>query len=173
MIEEISEQCLTVEDEAEISALLEVCFPTDYGGRSFFKQRPHLRVIWREARIVGHVALFYRAVRLGDALVDVIGVGDVATLPEARGKGIGTQLIDRSAQTGRNSQAEFLLLFGARGLYDRAGFRPVTNPYRHVQMEGARTQGIEVRTSQFLKVRSLHGSAWPEGVEVDFLGPLP
>ncbi len=172
MIEEVPEHRLVAKDDAEIAALLKTSFPTDFGGRSFFKQRPHLRLVWREDRILGHVALFFRAIRVGDTLVDVIGVGDVAALPEARGKGIATLLMDRSVAIGQDSQAEFLLLFGARSLYDRAGFRPVINPYLHVQMEGARTGEIERRTSQFLKVRPLREADWREGVEIDFLGHL-
>ncbi|SMX32162.1 GNAT family N-acetyltransferase [Maliponia aquimaris] len=169
MIEAIPEHVLTEADETQIAALLRQCFPTNFGGRSFYQQRPTLRLVWREGGILGHVALFCRAVRLDGELTDILGLGDIATDPQARGWGIGTALVQRALETG---SAPFAVLFGARTLYDRAGFKPVANPYLHVDMTGARTQAVVRRNSQFLKVRARADRPWPEGAEVDFLGSL-
>lgn len=172
MIELISEHELSAQTEAEISGLLRQSFPTDFGGRSFYQQRPHLRLIWRDGGVQSHVSLFLRAIRLGEDLVDVMGVGDVATCPEARGQGHATALMRRTIEIGQASRADFLVLFGARHLYDRAGFHPVEVRYRHVQMTGARTGEVAETTSRFFRVRELGDRRWPADHEVDFLGPL-
>lgn len=172
MIEVIAEYDLTAGDEAQIAALLRTAFPTDFGGRSYYKQRPQIRLVWRDGAILSQVALFYRAIRLGDDLIDIIGLGDVATLPEARKKGYAGALLDRAIEIGAASPAQYLALFGARRLYDRAGFARVVNPYLHVEMTGARTGAVAHATSQYLMVRPLGSARWPEGVPVDFLGAL-
>lgn len=172
MIEVIPEHALTAEDEAQVAELLRTSFPTDFGGRSFYQQRPHLRVVWRNGAILGHIALFYRAVRIDGQLIDVIGLGDIATAPRARGQGIATALLDRTLAIGKNSNAKFALLFGQRTLYDRAGFRLVANTYTRVDMTGARTGDVDHVQSRFLRVLPLTGTAWPDSAELDLLGPL-
>jgi predicted N-acetyltransferase YhbS len=172
MIERLHEPLLTARDEARIAALLRACFPTDYGGRSFFMQRPHMRLVWREDQILSHVALFYRAVRLGDDLIDVMGLGDVATAPQARGRGLATALLSDAIDIARASGAHYMMLFGARGLYERAGFLPAANPYTQVGMTGARTGVVTRAHSPFFRVLPLGQAAWPATAEVDFMGPL-
>lgn len=172
VIEVIAEPDLTTADESRIAQILHQSFPTDYEGRSFYQQRPHMRFVWRENCVLSHMSLFLRAIRLGDRVVDVIGIGDVATAPEARGRGHATALLDRSKSLALSSRASFLILFGDRTLYDRAGFVPATNPFRHCQMAGGRTAGIVEGTSPFLRVLPLTDAPWPEAAQVDFLGHL-
>jgi len=172
VIETLSEPRLTASDDAEIATLLGACFPTDYGGRSFYHQRPHLRLVWRDGRVLSHLSLYYRAIRLGPDLVDIVGLGDVATVPEARGGGMATAMMAHAIQTAQDSAACFMILFGARGLYERAGFASAANPFVHVAMAGARTDHVAAANSPFLMVRRLRDTLWPEHAEVDFLGPL-
>ncbi len=172
MIEVIPEYALTREDEAQVAQLLRASFPTDFGGRSFYQQRPHLRIVWRAPEILGHIALFYRAIRVDGQLTDVTGLGDIATAPQARGQGIATALLDRALTIGRDSNAGFALLFGERTLYDRAGFRLAANVYTRVDMTGAHTGDVDRVQSRFLRVLSLKAAPWPERAELDLLGPL-
>ncbi|MCA0953694.1 GNAT family N-acetyltransferase [Mameliella alba] len=170
MIDCIAEPDLSLSDEARIADLLRQCFPTDFGGRSFYQQRPHMRLVWRDRQILSHLSLFLRAIRLGDELVDVLGIGDVATAPDARGCGHATALLDHAVH--KAGRARFAILIGDRTLYDRAGFVAQSNPFRHLRIEGARTVEITDQTSPFLRVRPLADSAWPKAERVDFLGPL-
>ncbi len=172
VIEVIAEPHLTAADEARIAEILRQSFPTDYQGRSFFQQRPHMRLVWREGRVLSHMSLFLRAIRVGDRVVDVVGVGDVATAAEARGRGHATALLDRCKTVASSSCARFVILFGDRALYDRAGFLPAANPFRHCQMVGARTGDIVEGASPFLRVLPLTDAPWPEDEQVDFLGHL-
>ncbi|MGP6088742.1 GNAT family N-acetyltransferase [Antarctobacter jejuensis] len=172
MIETIAEPDLVPEDEAQIAEILRDSFPTDFGGRSFYQQRPHMRIVWREERIVSQLSLFLRAIRVGDDLVDAAGIGDVATAPGARGKGHADAVVAKAVEVARSSGVRFLILFGDRTLYDRAGFLPVANRFRYIKMIGARTGEVTEGSSPFFRVKALTEERWQEGEQVDFLGHL-
>lgn len=155
MIEVIPEFELCAQDERQIAQVIRQSFPTDYSGRSYYQQRPHVRVVKREQVIVAQISVFYRSIRLGGALVPIIGIGDVACLPDHRGQGIGSALMERALELGAHSQAEFALLFGKRTLYDRAGFVALKNPYLCVDMTGAETNELAQRDANFLMMRPL------------------
>ncbi len=163
---------LDAETEGQIAMLLADAFPTDYGGRSFFQQRPHLRLIRRDPDVVGHVAVFLREVRLDGHLKQVLGIGDIATHRAHRGTGIASALLGQALTPPIAGRAEFALLFGRRGLYDRAEFRRAANPIRHVDLTGAESRAITQTSSDFLMVRPLRGTNWPEHAPLDLLGAM-
>ncbi|MDJ0821633.1 MAG: GNAT family N-acetyltransferase [Paracoccaceae bacterium] len=171
MIEVIPELQLAAQDEARIVELLEICFPKEYDGRSFFQQRPHQRVLWRDGQILGQVSVFYRAVRLGDALIDIVGLGDVVVDPDFRGTGIATAMLDAAAQEARQNGIPFALLWGGRKLYLRAGFRPAANRYTTVDMADAVTGKVLHESSEYLRVLQLGDRPWREDLQLDLLGP--
>jgi predicted N-acetyltransferase YhbS len=171
-IEVIPEWALTAGDDAAIAGLLGRSFATDFGGRSFFMQRHHLRLVWREGTVIGHMALSLRAVRLGGALVDVAGLAEVATDRGHRGKGIAAALLDRAITEARHSPARYLLLFGTAPLYAAAGFRPAANPIVAVDMSGAQTRSVLHLDRSALMVLPLAAEAWDEAAPLDLLGAL-
>lgn len=173
MIEIIAEWELGAEDEAQIVRLLAACFSTDFGGRSFFQQRPHFRIVWREAgQIIGHMAVMMRAIRLNGALVDVAGLADVATHPNHRGKGIAAVLLQATIAQVRTTQAQYFLLFGTAGLYAAHGFAAAQNPITYVDLRGAQTGAVRVEIVHGLRVLPLRGQIWPVDAPVDMLGGL-
>lgn len=160
-------------DDTAIADLLARSFDVDFGGRSYFKQRHHLRLVQREAgQIVGHIALTYRAVRLGNRLVDIAGLAEVACDPDCRGQGIATSLLGEAIATAKASPAQFMLLFGTAGLYAGAGFRPARNPTTYVEMHNARTGPVKAETAETLQVLALRGAAWDGDAALDLLGCL-
>jgi predicted N-acetyltransferase YhbS len=172
-IETLAEFDLTPQDDAAIGDLLRACFDTDFGGRSYFVQRHHLRFIARDqGQIIAHLALTIRDIRVNDALVAIAGVGDVATAPIHRGRGIAAQLLDRAIAAARTSLAEFMLLYGDAGLYAAAGFRPANNPGRYVNMEGATTQSIQTAPQNDLMVLAIGTTVWDEDATLDLMGHL-
>ncbi|ROU01278.1 GNAT family N-acetyltransferase [Histidinibacterium lentulum] len=172
-IERIEEARLTPTDEAEIAALLRRCFVTDFGDRSYFVQRHHVRIVARDAgAIVGQMGLGLRAIRMGERLVDIVGLGDVCTAPERRGEGIASRLMEAAIAEARAMPAEFFVLFGDRPLYAGAGFEAHRNVLRFVDMEGARTNGLEHRRQGGLMVLPLGDAVWDGAAEVDLLGWL-
>ncbi|NBZ87360.1 GNAT family N-acetyltransferase [Stagnihabitans tardus] len=171
MHETIPEWALTADDEAQIAGLLARCFDTDFGGRSFFQTRQHLRIVHRAPGIVAHMAVQFRAMRLGSRLITVAGLGDVATDPSQRGKGLAGALLTQAIEVARQSPAEFFLLFGDRPLYAGAGFRPMRNMIKWCEMRGAVTGEIMREPAESLMVLELKGS-WDETAELDLLGNL-
>lgn len=172
-IDRIPEWRLTPQDEAQIVALLARAFTTDFGGRSFFQQRHHLRLIARDGdALVGHVAVLFRAVRLGDDLVTIAGLAEVAADPDRRGEGIASRLLAEAIDEARRSNAVFLMLFGTAGLYAGTGFRPVRNPLVWAEMTGARTGKVCRYRVESLMILPLRFRDWDETVEVDLLGNL-
>jgi predicted N-acetyltransferase YhbS len=172
-IELIPEWQLTNEDDAAIAALLARCFDTDFGGRSYFKQRHHFRLVRREAgHIIGHMAVCFRAVRLGGNLIDIAGLAEVSCDPDHRGAGIATDLLHRAIAEAKANSAQFFLLFGTAGLYGAAGFQPAHNPTTYVDLHGARTGAVKSEPAETLRVLALRGNAWDVAAPLDLLGTL-
>lgn len=173
LVEPIPEWSLSFADDRQIAALLSRCFETDFGDRSFFMQRPHLRLVLRDGdRIIGHMALAFRSVRLGDRLIPVVGLCDVATASEYRGKGLASTLLQAAIAQARQSPAEFFMLFGVAGLYGAAGFQSAANPLIFVDMQGARTGAIKHELALSLMVLSLNDKIWDQSAPLDMLGSL-
>ena len=172
-IDRIPEWNLTPALEGEIAQLLARCFATDFGARSFYQTRHHLRLVHRpEGAIIGHMALQWRAMRLGDRLITVAGLAEVATDPDHRGRGIAAGLLQAAIAEAKASPADFFLLFGVARLYAAAGFRTVHNPMIWTDMLGARTHEIHRETAEALMVLPLRGQDWDEAQTLDLLGSL-
>jgi len=173
-IERIDEMHLTDADEQKIATLLLSAFDDSFGGRSYHQQRHHLRLVLRDPDIIGHMALTYRAIRMGEDLVDIVGLAEVATDPERRGEGIATRLLAVAMEEARASAADFFMLFGNRPIYAGHGFRVVPNTFTYVEHFGARTGNV-VQTdgsdSVFdMMILPLGDLAWDETAHIDLLG---
>ena len=171
-IDRTEETRLGPEDEAAIASLLADSFGTDFGGRSFFMQRHHVRLVARDPGIVGHMALCLRAIRLGDSLVDIIGLAEVATAPDRRGEGIASRLMSTAIAEARQTCAEFFVLFGDQPLYAASGFIPQRNVLRYVDMEGGRTGAVHMGRKGGLMVLPLGTKRWDPEAELDMLGAV-
>lgn len=173
IIERIPEWSLGNADDREIADLLARSFPSDFGGRSYFRTRQHLRFVHRQGgRIVAHMALQFRAMRLGDRLITVAGLADVATDRACRGQGLAGRMLETVIIEAKVSPADFLLLFGTAGLYLGAGCRPIHNPLLWVEMRGAVTERIHREPAEELMVLPLRGAVWDDHAELDLLGSL-
>ena len=171
--ERIFENDLSTGDEAQIAHLLHRCFDTDFGGRSYFRTRHHLRLVMRDGgAVVAHVALQFRAMRLGGRLIHVATLGDVATDPGHRGKGFARKLLQAAITEAHQSRASHFLLFGTAPLYAAAGFEAAQNPLRYLDLDGAHSGGLRAEPAEELRVLSLDGAAWDNDAELDALGGL-
>jgi predicted N-acetyltransferase YhbS len=114
-----------------------------------------------------------RAVRLGEQLVTIAGIADVATDPDRRGLGHAGTLLQAALATTRRSPAQHVLLFGTAKLYPAAGFRPIANPLTYVDLTDARTGALHRdRPERHLQVLDLTGEAWDDLKPLDLLGGL-
>lgn len=172
-IEVIPETALSNHDDAQIATLLGDCFETDFGNRSYFQQRPHVRLVHRaNDGITGHIGLGFRDIRLGDALVPVIGICDVATAPTERGKGVASALLKEAITFSKTTQAAFIVLFGNRPLYAGHGFENKRQPIRFVRLNDAKSGTVENGHAQELMVMQILDIEWPDDADVDFVGHL-
>ncbi len=171
------ELTLTLAEDQDIATLLSAAFGAidddGFEGRSYYKQRHHLRVMGRiDGALVGHIALCFRAVRIADEDIPIIGLAEVATGPDYAGQGIAGQLLARSLQVARQTQAAFILLFGDHPIYAKNGFRPVTNRLRYTVIENGRSERVISAPTQYLQVMPLTDRPWDDLAEVDLLGHL-
>jgi predicted N-acetyltransferase YhbS len=174
-IDAIAEMDLTPTQEARIGALLDAGFGAEAGyfGRSFHKQRHHLRLLAHAGgALVGHVALLFRVIAMGDRATPIIGLAEVATDPAHRGKGIATALLTAAISRARTSQAEFILLFGDRPIYQGFGFQPKTCKIRYMGMADGQATRICTRVEPATRVFPLQKTAWDDGALIDLAGPI-
>ncbi|SFS19121.1 GNAT family N-acetyltransferase [Yoonia litorea] len=176
-IENRDELSLTRAEDDEIAGLLSAAFgqngDDDFGGRSFYKQRHHLRVLGRsDGRLIGHIAICFRVINVAGTLVPVTGLAEVATHPDHGGQGIAGQLLKHTIALLRQTQAAFVLLFGDHPVYARNGFRAVTNTLRYTKIEDSRTESVVSAPTRYLQVLPLTDQAWDDQADVDLLGHL-
>lgn len=169
-IDVIPEWQLTADDEAQIGTLLVAAFDESFGGRSYHQQRHHMRLVARDPEVVGHMALCYRDIRMGDVLVPIIGLAEVATAPERQGQGIGSRLMAAALAQARASQAAFFVLFGVRPMYAGNGFQPMSNKLISTQLYDARTGQVVTEPHDALMVLPLKGLDWDPQATIDLLG---
>jgi GNAT superfamily N-acetyltransferase len=80
--------------------------------------------------IVSHVGAYPMEIVVGPARVLAGGVGGVATIPEARGKGYMSKLLDESLQRMRNAGWSLSVLWGDRQRYGSFGWETCGMGYR-------------------------------------------
>ena len=162
---------LTDQDDAQIGLLLDHSFGADYGGRSYYQQRPHVRLIVRESdRPIGHMAINLRAIRMGEQLVQVAGLAEIATDPAHCGKGIATTLMKAVIAEVKQSTAAFLVLFGNQPLYAASGFVSKRNKLKFVSFIDVRTGEITGTAKEGIMVLPMSDLAWDDGAIIDLAG---
>ena len=171
-IERIAEMDLTRPHDAAIGALLDLAFGRiDYNGRSYFQNRHHQRIIARDKGVItGHIALGLRAIRMGDQLLQAVGVAEVATHPDHRGKGIASALMEEALAAARASVADVCILFGDEKLYAGVGFAAKPNRTLTVSMHNVRTGMQEDRQGDKLMVLPLRDITWDDAALIDLVG---
>ncbi|WP_071674462.1 GNAT family N-acetyltransferase [Nioella nitratireducens] len=174
-IEITPEHALARDADQAIADLLQAAFGTEagFGGRSFHKQRHHLRIMaWAGPGLIGHVALHLRAIGMGAEILTIAGVAEVATHPDHQGRGIGSALMKQAIAQARDTVAEAMVLFGHPGLYAPLGFKAQSNPVTHIAFDSGRPAGVVTDTIESLMVLPLGSRHWDGRAAIDLLGPL-
>ena len=119
-------------DEYEsLMRFLERCYGHSYD--FFVRAYPHLYlpgaqsldrffIAVEDGAIVSHVGSFPMEVRVGPARVKCAGIGGVATLPEARGRGHMSRLIGEALRQMRRNGEALSILWGDRQRYRHFGY---------------------------------------------------
>lgn len=170
-VERLEEMRLSADDEAQINALVLAAFDDSFGDRSFHQQRHHVRLVVRKAHeIIGHMAICYRAIRLGTQLVTVAGLAEVAASPSHRGKGIAGAMLTAAIAEVEQTQAKFFILFGNRPIYASRGFEAASNRVKYTDLTGANTVAISLTSDSGLMVMAMGDEPWSGALPVDLLG---
>ncbi|MFD0917414.1 GNAT family N-acetyltransferase [Pseudahrensia aquimaris] len=170
-IERIEEFDLTADQDKAIADLIGRIFNADMGGRSFAQNRHHRRyIIALEGVLVAHLAICFRAIRLGDDLVDAIGIAEVVVDKPFRRQGMARALLEAAIADGVHSLSEFALLFGTERLYRNAGFENAGNPIKLTNMLGAATGETTIGPNSAFMVKPLGSRGWDHSAEVDLMG---
>jgi GNAT superfamily N-acetyltransferase len=169
LVEEVS---LPPEREAEIVALLTVCFD-DYPARAYYKQLPHRRVLASEqGGLVGHAGLDLRVMSLGAEPLRILGLADVCIAPASRGRGAAGAILESCQRVATDARCDFVVLFADDPrLYERHGFVRKPNRCQWLKLHEHRTLGLGHRAlPDALMVRPVGSRQWDDGAELDLLG---
>ena len=159
--------------DAAIASLLDACFGGVHGGRTWFKQIPHERLLaWSGIDLVGHVGVECRAVRVGEAIVPVAGIVDLCVAPAARRQGIGAALLQRAEERARGQSFALAMADDPR-LYRRTGYGLLhAADVTFLAIDELRCLGVVRRDlGEVFMVKRLTCDAWPDG-PIDLLGHL-
>jgi predicted N-acetyltransferase YhbS len=87
--------------------------------------RPNLRVVAEDGRIVSHVGMIQREASLAGCRVRVACIGSVATYEDYRGRGFASLAFQDACDKAAEDDVDLMLISGGRGLYTRTGCRRV------------------------------------------------
>lgn len=126
-------------------------FPPYFYGDPWFK-RVYCRVCAVDGKLVSVIQICERKVRIGEAELVMGGIGNVATLPEYRGKGYSQRLLADCARVMNEHRIDFSVLFtGIQPFYEKALWRSV--PQKYLNAEGISVEKhahpYKIRTSDW------------------------
>lgn len=173
-IERYSEIDIGADLEQRIEQLRNTCFPEHSVPRSYYKQRPHFRLLIHEGdTLLAHVGLDYRMVSVAAQPLSILGIIDLCVRPSARGQGLASQLIKAVIELGTSRAIDFLMLAADDPrLYQQHGFETVSAYCSWLRIDQFKNYGVAVeKLSDVIMVRTLSSKAWPEG-PIDMLGYL-
>lgn len=153
--------------DAEIRRGLVECFPNDAElfsrTRAWHGSAPAFSaVLERDRRVIAHVGVVERLVRVGDDLLAVAGVQNVFVLPRFRGQRLSDGLLNAAMVEAQRRGADAGLLFCSPELqrtYERVGWRRIDASVTRVDEHGGE---VGLPTGNFPMVLGLNHD-WPDG----------
>ncbi len=114
----------------------------------------------------------FRAVRVGEATVSVLGIVDLCVSKATRRQGIGTALL-KGVEERAKGQSFALAMADDSRLYRRTGYSLIhAADVTLLAIDELRCHGVVRRDlSEVFMVKPLAGEAWPDG-PIDMLGHL-
>ncbi len=72
--------------------------------------------------VVSHLDVYWKTIRIAGERAAVAAIGQVCTLPDYRGRGLATWLLEAAHEDARG-RCQFAALFGSSAFYSRLGYR--------------------------------------------------
>ncbi|QPQ35840.1 GNAT family N-acetyltransferase [Lysinibacillus sp. JNUCC-52] len=144
--------------------------------RIYFKQIPHFRFIIcnDNEKVLAQVGLDYRAMKLGDEVINVLGIIDLCVNKIYRNKGLGTKLVRKVLKFAETNSVDFVLLgTEIEEWYEKIGFIKVSNTFTWHAIHDRKLKSLGTRTRDIdrIMVKQTGKKKWNQD-SVDFLGYL-
>lgn len=94
----------------------------DYQTKDPYYKPEHSRLAKEDGRILGHVSIVEKWMRIGSCAVKMAGIGDVFTHPDARGKNVSSHLMNDSVDYMRQHDYPISMLYGIPNFYHKFGY---------------------------------------------------
>ena len=161
------------DEESQIAAILNQCFDGMHKGRTYCEQIPQQRLLgYCGVRLVGHLGIDYRMIRIGEAVFSIVGIIDLCVVPELRRRGLAQRLL--AAAEKRSAAQDFSVLMAKdTRLYSRAGYCLLTKAdVTWLEIDDLRCHSVRNRdlSDKFMQ-KPLSAKQWPKG-PIDMLGHL-
>ena len=174
----LREEELSSRDHHRISSLLVEAFP--HAAQLFSRQswrgpRPDRRLLLEggDGELLAHLDYVIQPIQVADATVEVAGVGEVAVRQGARGRGLGTRLMQELKAALHREPVDFGLLYcleSVAGFYERVGWTRVHQPSRFISPETG--QWMEASYPTFILPVRAPLEAWPREGVIDLGGMI-
>jgi GNAT superfamily N-acetyltransferase len=172
----IDEFRLDSDSKKQIADLLKLCFPDEeFNGRTYFKQLPHYRLLLKDdQRLIGQLGLDYRVMALDEQPIYVLGVIDLAILPDFQGQGLGTKLLNELDNIVANHINNIDVLFLAADkhkFYQNCGYKLIKQRVKWLAMENHINYGLKEKYfNNCLMIKQVSKTKWDENMLLDMLG---
>jgi predicted acetyltransferase len=94
----------------------------DYQTKDPYYKPEHSRIIRVAGRVVSHVSIIEKYMKIGRAVVKVAGIGDVYTHPEHRKKNFSRILMEDAINYMKQNQYPLTMLYGIPNFYHKFGY---------------------------------------------------
>jgi putative acetyltransferase len=112
----------------------------------------------RDDKIVGHI--FFSPVRIeGEKIVDGMGLGPMAVLPELQHQGIGSRLVQAGIGILKNRGSPFIIVLGHPEYYPRFGFELASHRGIRSQWKGVPDEASMILILDENATSGMHGVA--------------
>ena len=164
---------LTLAEDKSLRELFVLCFKrelTYLERQRFFRELPpHRWIVEDDGNIIAHIAGYDKILGTRNGLLPVIGIAEVCTHPDYRGRGLARAILGEIHDWARDQGFDWSLLFGSRAIYGGSGYNRINNSIRALDYE---TGEWKIENLQYALARQLNESAapWPQGT-IDLRGP--
>ncbi len=175
-IQFIDEFKLLTKDKIAIASLLKDCFPDiNYNGRTYFKQMPHYRLLAKQNNLIsGQLGLDYRVMKQNNTVIKILGVIDLAVLPNQQGKGVASKLLtklDDIAKTNKQNIDFILLSADNHSLYKKHGYTLSKQNIKWLAIDQHKNYGImQKKISNCIMYKQIGKIKWKDNSELEMLG---